>query len=86
MLIGGAWRPSRDGGTFTATNPRTGQKLADVYPISGWEDIETALTSAAGAAPEMRDLADSGGGIGAFLDAHAAALEARADALCQAAH
>ena len=86
VLIAGAWRPSLSSGTFTATNPRTRQKLPDSYPVSGWQDIDAALASADAAAREIRAMPDPGVRIAAFLEAHADAIEARADALCQAAH
>lgn len=84
ILIAGSWRASRSGESFTATNPRTRAALADRYPVSGWADLDAALFAADAAAPAMRDL--PGERIGAFLDAYAAGIEQRAEALVAAAH
>lgn len=84
MLIGGGWRPSRCAGDFRATNPTTRRELDDVYPVSDWGDVELALAAAHAAARELREM--PGERIAAFLEAHAAAIEARADAVVAAAH
>jgi NADP-dependent aldehyde dehydrogenase len=84
VLIGGAWRAARGSESFTATNPKTRQSLDDRYPVSGWDDLDAALAAADSAAPALRDL--PGERIAAFLDAYAAGIETRAEALVAAAH
>src|SRR5687768_9927973 len=84
ILIAGAWRTSRSGESFSATNPRTRQPLADRYPVSGREDLDAALAAADAAATVLRDT--PGERIAAFLETYAAGIEARSDALVLAAH
>jgi NADP-dependent aldehyde dehydrogenase len=84
ILIAGQWRASHATESFCATNPRTRQALDDRYPVSGWRDIEAALASADDAARALRDL--PGQRIAEFLEAHAAAIESRAEELVAAAH
>jgi hypothetical protein len=46
VLLNGAWCPSRNPvGTFTAENPALIKALPEIYPVSGTEDIEFALTA-----------------------------------------
>lgn len=82
VLVAGDWRPANAIDTFQAVNPKTGETLPDVYPVSGWPDIESALATAASAARELRSLDDVGDRIALFLEAYAAGIEAKADELC----
>jgi alpha-ketoglutaric semialdehyde dehydrogenase len=75
ILIDGQWRHATLTDTFTATDPRTRQPLPDVYPVSGWADLDAALAAAASATPELRSAGDR---IATFLDAYAAGIEAYA--------
>lgn len=85
VLVGGRWRPAvRPAGCFQAVDPATGEPLPGDYPVSSWADIEEALEAGrsaidalAAAGPER---------IAAFLDAFAAGIERRRDALVDAAH
>jgi NADP-dependent aldehyde dehydrogenase len=86
ILIGGTWRPAKAADTFHATNPRTSESLADLYPVSGWDDIDAALAAAAKAAEELRALPDAGARMAAFLEAYAGAIASRTDAIVAAAH
>lgn len=54
ILIRGEWKSSSGTSTFQSYNPSSSQPLADEYPLSPWEDIEAAITSAADAARAMR--------------------------------
>ena len=54
ILVDGEWRASKSLETFKAIDPRTRKPLPEVYPISGWSDIDSALTAAATAAAELR--------------------------------
>jgi NADP-dependent aldehyde dehydrogenase len=85
ILIAGAWRQARDPvDTFTAVNPATKAALADVYPVSGWPEVEEALLASREVVDALRGaprepLAD-------FLERYAANVEARADELVEMAH
>src|SRR5690606_31903663 len=85
ILLDGAWRPSRSSGSFHAWNPTTGEAIVDHhYPISGWDDIEAMLEAGREAAAHMARLpADT---LAGFLERYADAIEARAEALIEAAH
>lgn len=84
VLIGGEWRASSSSSTFRAINPGTRQGLEDSYPVSDWRDIDLALAAAHLAARELRET--PGESIAAFLEAHAAAIERRADQIVAAGH
>lgn len=86
ILVDGRWvQAQAPEGSFHAFNPSQGQELdAHDYPISGWADLDAMLDAGQRAAAEMAQL--PGERIGAFLDAYAAAIEARADALVETAH
>jgi 2,5-dioxopentanoate dehydrogenase len=86
ILIAGRWRPAKATGTFQATNPRTKELLSDVYPVSGWDDIEAALAAAGKAAEELRALPDAGVRMASFLEAYASGIESRAEQIVAAAH
>ncbi len=47
-LIGGRWQPARSGRTFTNLDPATGEALG-VFPASGSEDVDEAVSAAAAA-------------------------------------
>jgi NADP-dependent aldehyde dehydrogenase len=84
VLITGDWRPARAASTFHAIDPSTGSALPDEYPVSHWDDAEAALTAAAKAAAELRDVPVER--IGKFLTAYAAAIEARSTEIVDMAH
>jgi 2,5-dioxopentanoate dehydrogenase len=86
VLIAGQWRAAdAPSATFSATNPTTGQLLAeDVYPVSSKADVDAVLVAAGQAAPALR--ATSPETIAAFLNRYADLLEANRDALVAAAH
>jgi NADP-dependent aldehyde dehydrogenase len=76
VLIDGAWRASAGTKTFQAVNPTSQALLADVYPVSPWSEIESAVKAAARAA---RDVAQwPGERFGRFLERYAERIEARA--------
>jgi NADP-dependent aldehyde dehydrogenase len=85
VLIGGAWRPTRNPvSVFRAINPSTGDEIEGLYPVSDASDIEEALAAATAAVPGMVRTGPSA--IADFLEAYAAAIEARAAELAAAAH
>jgi 2,5-dioxopentanoate dehydrogenase len=84
VLIAGQWRPAKATGTFRAENPATGEALPDEYPVSGWEDVDAALTAASAAMPEMR--ATPPERLAQFLTRFAERIEARAEEIVTEAH
>lgn len=84
VLIAGTWRASDASGTFQAANPQTGEKLAEVYPISKWADCDAALAAAAEAFQKLRALPRSQ--IATFLRGMADRLEARTEELAKTAN
>jgi NADP-dependent aldehyde dehydrogenase len=84
VLSGGAWRAANAAKTFQAVNPATGEPLPGVYPVSGWEDCDAALSAAADAAAELRRMPPDA--IARFLTRFADLIEAGKDALVEQAH
>jgi NADP-dependent aldehyde dehydrogenase len=75
VLIAGKWQRLTNRKSFQAYNPRTTEPLPDSYPISSWEDIETALHAAAAAFAQLRRVtADR---IASFLERFAERIEGR---------
>ncbi len=58
-FIGGSWRDARGGATDEVLNPATGEVLAKV-PSSGAEDVDAAVTAAAGAFDEWSAMTPRG--------------------------
>src|SRR5580698_1221296 len=83
ILIDGKWRKSEGEATFQASNPATGETLATLFPISDWSDCEIALSSAAHAAVQLRELAPEQ--LAAFLDIYASNIESASVAIVEAA-
>lgn len=85
VLLAGQWQASRDAtGSFRAADPTTGEAIGPQFPVSGADDIETAIAAAQAVAAELA--AASVEQIAAFLDAYADALDADADTLVALAH
>ncbi|MBI1248325.1 aldehyde dehydrogenase family protein [bacterium] len=84
VLIGGTWRDANFDGTFQADNPATKEALPAEYPVSTWADVDEALSAAAVAFHEMRQM--SVDRLELFLNLFAHKLEENAQALCQLAH
>jgi 2,5-dioxopentanoate dehydrogenase len=85
VLVSGQWRPSRaPDKTFTAVNPMTKTPLPDVYPVSAWEEVDEAVHAGAEAAVALRDVPPEH--IATFLEAFAAQIEARTEAIVAMAH
>jgi 2,5-dioxopentanoate dehydrogenase len=81
ILLGDGWQKAQAVDAFQAVNPKTGQTLPDSYPVSGWPDIDAALSSAANAARALRALDDADLRLAAFLEAYADGIDASADEL-----
>ena len=75
IFINGEWREARASGSFRAENPATKQPLAEEYPVSSWEDCESALDAAVEAFEALRKLPRER--IAQFLDTYASRIEAR---------
>ncbi|MBB5673764.1 aldehyde dehydrogenase family protein [Xanthomonas arboricola] len=85
VLLAGRWQPSRAASaSFRAADPSTGEAIGPQFPVSGAEDVETAVAAAQAVAAELA--AAPVEKIAAFLDAYADALDADADALVALAH
>ncbi|MEZ6122585.1 MAG: aldehyde dehydrogenase (NADP(+)) [Planctomycetaceae bacterium] len=84
VLINGQWVASAATQTFQAVNPSTEQKLPGEFPVSPWSEIDDAIQAAADASKQMRGW--PGSRLAEFLEAYAAEIEKRADALVAAAH
>jgi NADP-dependent aldehyde dehydrogenase len=84
VLLDGNWRPADSTGVFRAEDPSVRSELPDEFPVSSWRDCDTALASAAAAAPKLASIpADR---RAKFLDGLAGLLEARAAEICELAH
>lgn len=77
ILIDGRWLEATSKEAFQAVDPGTGQPLADLYPVSTWEDLDAALAASERAADTLRGL--SGSQIGDFLEHYAKAIEDTAE-------
>lgn len=86
ILVDGRWiQAQAPEGHFHAFDPSQQRELdTHDYPVSNWADLDAMLDAGQRAAAEMAQL--PGERIGAFLDAYADAIEARADALVETAH
>jgi NADP-dependent aldehyde dehydrogenase len=84
VLIQGEWRASEGARSFRASNPATAEPLADEFPVSPWSEIETAVDAASAAAVQLRGTNREL--FATFLEGYAANIEARSEALVEAAH
>ena len=84
VLSNGQWVESVGTQTFSAVNPATCELIPGEFPVSPWEEIDQLLQAAADASRDMRNW--PGSRFADFLEAYAAEIEQRSDALVQAAH
>jgi len=77
VLIAGEWRTSKGTKTFQASNPKTREKLPELYPVSPWDEIEEAIEAASAAADELHSFTPEK--IADFLEKFADRIEARDD-------
>lgn len=84
VLIAGQWRPAAASGTFRAIDPTTGLERPQLWPVSGWNDVEAALEAAVAAAGVLANL--PGLRIADFLERYADRLAIRGDELVAVAH
>ncbi|HVT80586.1 MAG TPA: aldehyde dehydrogenase family protein, partial [Phycisphaerae bacterium] len=86
VLLNGSWQDSSSREVFHAENPATGEVLGDAYPVSSWQDVDVALSAAAGAAAELARRGDEvRGEIGKFVTRYAERIEARGADLARVA-
>ncbi|MEW4563297.1 aldehyde dehydrogenase (NADP(+)) [Bremerella sp. JC770] len=84
VLIDGKWRDAQHSETFQAENPALKQALPEQYPISSWSDIDQALTAAAGAFHEMRQMPVEK--LELFLNRFAELLDENKQPICELAN
>jgi len=79
ILIDGRWQAADASSVFYASNPATGQQIAEAFPVSRWSDCELALAAATDAFHAMQTLpADR---RAEFLECFANKIESAKDAL-----
>jgi alpha-ketoglutaric semialdehyde dehydrogenase len=84
ILIAGQWRAAQSVGSFRSMNPATGEPLTGEYPVSSWEDCDSALAAASDAAVSLRRSPPED--VSRFLTRFADRLEARKSELVEQAH
>lgn len=84
ILLNGHWAKSRATSFFQAVNPVTEETLPGQFPVSPWEEIETALNAAAEVSRHTRGW--PGSRFADFLECYATEIEARAELLVDTAH
>lgn len=84
VLIDGQWRVSSGQQFFQAVNPRTMETLPEQYPVSPWEEVESAIQSASRAAVIVRNWPASK--FADFLEAYADLIDQRSAELIEMAH
>ncbi|MES1165491.1 MAG: aldehyde dehydrogenase family protein [Verrucomicrobiota bacterium] len=86
VLIAGEWRQAKNpAGTFTAVDPSTKTPLPDEFPVSGMDDVVTAVQAGQDAVAALRALPAAADNIAVFLDDYAARIEGSAETLCDIA-
>jgi len=84
VLIGGVWRQAGvPRGFFSATDPATGQRREEEYPVSSWADVDRALRESATAVSELRSVRPEM--IARFFDGYADRVEQQKEALIRMA-
>ncbi|MDZ4848141.1 MAG: aldehyde dehydrogenase (NADP(+)) [Pirellulaceae bacterium] len=56
VLIDGVWCAADASSVFQASNPNTGEPIAEVFPVSKWSDCERAIAAASEAFVTMQSL------------------------------
>lgn len=59
VLLTNSWQVSQATTSFQAVNPKTMELLPQLFPVSPWADLESALLTGANAFDELRSLPDS---------------------------
>lgn len=79
VLIDGTWREADAEGSFRAWDPKLAKAIEVDYPISSWNDCDAALSAAAEAFDQMRNMPRSA--LAEFLNRFADLIESHADAI-----
>lgn len=82
-LLAGQLEVVGERASIQSFNPATGEKLADLYAVSDFAELETAVLAAQDAATEL--LATSSETIAHFLETFAANIEANGEEICRVA-
>lgn len=83
VLIAGRWRAAGGDEVFQATDPSRNQPIARRFPVSGWSDVDEALTAAAAAAQQLRRLPAEK--LAEFLETYADLIQANGPSLAEVA-
>jgi NADP-dependent aldehyde dehydrogenase len=83
ILINGQWQETQAERKFQAIDPRSSKHTGDSYPVSGWNDCDSALEAAKNAALELEEVPSSK--IADFLECYAKNLELNAEEICNMA-
>lgn len=84
ILINGSWTDSTSTATFQAVNPATKQPIDGDFPVSPWDEVETAVQAAANASRLMRGW--GGERFARFLETYADRIDGRTDELVESAN
>ena len=85
VLIAGQWRdPKNPAGCFNAVNPANKQILAEMYPVSGQDDVNEAIFAGKQAAVDLRQVPREQ--FARFLELFADRIEAHANELVDIAN
>ncbi|MFM8479218.1 MAG: aldehyde dehydrogenase (NADP(+)) [Planctomycetaceae bacterium] len=84
VLINGHWTQSSGSASFKAVNPTTQQPMPQVFPVSPWPEIDSAIAAATAVSQEMRGW--PGARFAEFLERYALEIEARSELLVETAH
>ena len=84
IFVNGQWQAAKASGSFRATNPATKEQIGDEYPVSSWDDCDTALDAAVQAAAALRALPAAK--IADFLEDYAKRIEANAEEIVNLAN
>ena len=84
VLIAGKWINSTGTRTFQATNPTTGDEIARKFPVSVWEEVDSALEAASLAFEGLRSVAPEA--IATFLETYADLIAADKETLVRLAN
>jgi 2,5-dioxopentanoate dehydrogenase len=84
VLIDGQWRaPQEPAGNFQPESPTVADKLPEIYPVSGFKDLENAMQASMRAVRELRHVKPEE--CADFLEMFASNIEAKADAVTKMA-
>ncbi|MEM6689152.1 MAG: aldehyde dehydrogenase (NADP(+)) [Planctomycetota bacterium] len=83
VLIDGSWRGSDHDTVFQATDPNSNTKIDADFPVSKWQDIDSAIEAAVGAARQLRRTPVDQ--LAAFLERYAELIDGQKELLSETA-